>query len=123
MKKDLQVVVVDDQEQFTGLLEVFLTLTAPGVTVHTFTDPVDAQDYMVRKSVDVLIADYKMPGIDGISLFRSVPDSVKKIVITGYANEFAREKPDNMEVTVFEKPVPLKALGKVISEVQLRTVA
>ncbi len=42
MKSGLKVVVVDDQEQITGLLAMFLSLTSPDVNVHTFTDPLAA---------------------------------------------------------------------------------
>jgi YesN/AraC family two-component response regulator len=123
MKTRLNVVIVDDQEQHTELLKTFFSLTAPHLRVQTFNDPLIAKDYFVRNSVDILITDYQMPGLDGLALLRAVPDSVKKILITGYPHEFARVKPDDLDVTVFEKPVPLKALAKVISEQQIRVTA
>ncbi len=77
----------------------------------------------MNNPVDIIITDYKMPGLHGIELLSSVPSSVKKILVSGYVPEFVREKPDDLDITVFEKPVPLKALAKVIAEQQKNVAA
>jgi DNA-binding NtrC family response regulator len=69
--------------------------------------------------VDVLITDYKMPRFDGLQLMESAPLQVKKIVISGYVSDIAEEKLQKLNATFFEKPVPLRALAKIISEQQL----
>jgi YesN/AraC family two-component response regulator len=118
MDRKLEVVVVDDEEQITELLRTFILCITQEIRIHTFTDSVDAKDYIARNPVDVLITDYKMPRLDGLQLMESVPDRVKKVMISGFVSEIAEEKLQKLNATFFEKPVPLRALAKIISEQQ-----
>lgn len=118
MDRKLEVVVVDDEEQITELLRTFILCIAQEIRIHTFTDSVDAKDYIARNPVDVLITDYKMPRLDGLQLMESAPTRVKKVMISGFVSEIAEEKLQKLNATFFEKPVPLRALAKIISEQQ-----
>jgi DNA-binding NtrC family response regulator len=86
--------------------------------VHTFNDSVDAREYIAKNPIDVLITDYKMPRYDGLQLMESTPPPVKKVMISGYVSEIAVEKLQKLNATFFEKPVPLRALAKIISDQQ-----
>jgi DNA-binding NtrC family response regulator len=115
---NLEVVVVDDEEQITGLLETFIHYTSPETSVHTFNDSIVAREFMIQNPVDVLITDYRMPGLDGLQLMESVPLQLKKVLISGYVSTIAEEKLQKLNATFFEKPVPLRALSKIIREQQ-----
>jgi YesN/AraC family two-component response regulator len=118
MSRRLEVVVVDDEEQITELLRTFIQCITQEIRVHTFNDSVDARDYIAKNPVDVLITDYKMPRYDGLQLMESTPTPVRKVMISGYVSEIAEEKLQKLNATFFEKPVPLRALAKIISEQQ-----
>ncbi len=118
MNRKLEVVVVDDEEQITELLKTFILCIAQEVRIHTFNDSVVAKDFIARNPVDVLITDYKMPRFNGLQLMESAPPRVKKVMISGYVSEIAEEKLQKLDATFFEKPVPLRALAKIISEQQ-----
>jgi YesN/AraC family two-component response regulator len=118
MNRRLEVVVVDDEEQITELLKTFIQCITQEIRVHTFNDSVDAREYIAKNPVDVLITDYKMPRYDGLQLMESTPSPVRKIMISGYVSEIAEEKLQKLNATFFEKPVPLRALAKIISEQQ-----
>jgi hypothetical protein len=43
------------------------------------------------------------------------PD-IKKVLISGYVSEIAEERLNELDAVFFEKPVPMKALEKIIRE-------
>jgi DNA-binding NtrC family response regulator len=118
MTRKLEVVVVDDEEQITELLKTFIMCIGKEIKIHTFNDSLKAKDFIARHSVDLLITDYKMPRFDGLQLMEAASPQVRKIMISGYVSEIAVEKLQKLNATFFEKPVPLRALAKVISEQQ-----
>jgi YesN/AraC family two-component response regulator len=118
MARKLEVVVVDDEEQITELLKTFIQCVTQEISVHTFNDSVVAKDFIVNNPVDVLITDYKMPRFDGLQLMEAAAPQARKVMISGYVSEIAEEKLLKLNATFFEKPVPLRALAKIISEQQ-----
>ena len=118
MARDLDVVVVDDEEQITDLIKTFISCVSKGIRIQTFNDSIEARDYIKRNTVDVLITDYKMPRLDGLQLMESAHASTRKIMISGYVSEIAEEKLNKLNATFFEKPVPLRSLAKIITEQQ-----
>jgi len=118
MARKLEVVVVDDEEQITELLKTFIECVTQDINVHTFNDSVVAKDFLLKNSIDVLITDYKMPKLDGLQLMEAAAPKVRKIMISGYVSEIAEEKLQKLNATFFEKPVPLRALAKIISDQQ-----
>lgn len=116
MGKKLEVVVVDDEFQITELLKTFIECSSSNSNVHTFNDSDEARTYLLSNSVDVLITDYKMPKYDGIQLMEEVSSNIKKVLISGYVSEIAEERLNQLDAIFFEKPVPMKALEKIIQE-------
>ena len=112
MGKRLEVVIVDDEAQITELLKTFLLCSSKNSNIHTFNDSLEAKEYLKDNEVDVLITDYKMPKYDGIQLMEQVGPAVKKILISGYVSEIAEERLQKLDALFFEKPVPMKTIGK-----------
>jgi DNA-binding NtrC family response regulator len=115
-KRQLEVVIVDDEEQITDLLETAVKFSSAASHIHTFNDSMQARDYIKENLVDLLITDYKMPKYNGLQLMESAPTAVKKILISGYVSEIAEEKLQKLNAVFFEKPVPLRAISKIISD-------
>jgi DNA-binding NtrC family response regulator len=118
MNRNLEVVVVDDEEPITEILSSFIPLITQGVSVHTFNDSVVAKDFIAHNLVDVLITDYRMPRFNGLQLMESTPAQVRKVIISGYVSDISEEKLQKLNATYFEKPVFLPALAEIISEQQ-----
>jgi YesN/AraC family two-component response regulator len=116
MGKRLEIVVVDDEVQITELLKTFIECASKNSNVHTFNDASEAKNYLQRNTIDVLITDYKMPKYNGIELMESVAPDIKKVLISGYVSEIAEERLNQLDAVFFEKPVPMKALEKIIRE-------
>lgn len=83
------VALVDDEEMVAGALRGFLELETP-YRVLSFTSPAAALSALEEETVHVMIADFLMPGMDGITLLRHVRDrhpNVTRILLTGYADQ------------------------------------
>jgi DNA-binding NtrC family response regulator len=117
--KKLEIVVVDDEEPITEVIKTYIECIDPNITVRTFNDPLEAKRFIMRNTLDVLITDYKMPLCDGLQLIEAAAPSVKKILVSGYISEIAEERLHKLNATYFEKPVPLRALAKIIAEQQI----
>jgi two-component system, response regulator YesN len=115
-KKPLEVVVVDDEEQITELLKTFIHFSAKDAHVHTFNDSALARDFLMKNPADVVITDYKMPRYNGLEVLEAAPTKARKILISGYVSEIAEEKLNSINATFFEKPVPMKKIGKIITD-------
>jgi len=116
MGRKLEVVLVDDEEQITELLETYLLFSSQGISVHSFNDSIIAKDFIADNPMDVLITDYRMPRFDGLQLMESAPPEARKVIISGYDSVIAEEKLQKLNATFLEKPIPLRALSKIISE-------
>jgi len=116
MTKKLEIVVVDDEEPITEVIKTYIECIDPTIEVRTFNDAIEARNYIATNSPDVLITDYKMPKCDGIQIMEAASPNVKKILVTGYMSEIAEERLNKLNGTYFEKPVPLRALAKIIAE-------
>jgi two-component system response regulator YesN len=108
------IAIVDDELEIIRLIEMFLKATDKNVQTYTFTDAIEAYNFVHSHKIDVLITDYKMPGMDGITLIESANDIEKKILISGYVSEIAWDKLSRLDAVCFEKPVAMKKLARVV---------
>jgi len=118
MKRDLEVVLVDDEKPITELLGTFIPLVTQGVHICAFNDSVVAKEYIATHVVDVVIADYKMPRLNGLQLMEAAPAHAKKVLMSGFASEIGNDKLQELHATFFEKPLFLPALAEVLTDQQ-----
>jgi len=67
-----RVVIVDDRSTARSLLEGLARTLEPGIIVESYADPVDALMQMQHDAPDLIITDYRMPGMDGIEFTRRI---------------------------------------------------
>jgi DNA-binding NtrC family response regulator len=116
MSRNLEIVIVDDEPSITDLIESYIRFASKTANVHSFTDSAKAQHYIKQNDVDVLITDYNMPDVNGLQLMESTKPDTRRIMISGYVSDLAEEKLRNMNAVVFEKPIPMKKIGKIIAD-------
>jgi len=108
MENDSQIVIVDDEEIVLEAISSLLDLTTD-YRVNSFLSPAEALAFAENAQVDLVMADYLMPRMDGISLlsaFRDRHPQAPRILLTGYADKENAIKAIN-EVGLFqyiEKP-------------------
>jgi DNA-binding NtrC family response regulator len=82
------VLLVDDEEMVATALRSFLELETR-YRVLTFTSPVRALEAINAERVDVVVADFMMPEMDGVAFLRHVRERrphTTRILLTGYAD-------------------------------------
>ena len=83
------IVLVDDEDMVVTSIKSFLTLETD-YEVRGFTDPAQAIEYLKANHADVVVSDYLMPEIDGISFLGKVKEiqpQATRILLTGYADK------------------------------------
>ena len=96
MNKNL-IIIVDDEirENDVENLNLVLKDKIPGnKSLAFFCEPEKAHDFFMnnRENVILVISDYAMPGIDGITLlkfFKSINNTVKTVIMTHLKNELS----------------------------------
>lgn len=102
------IIIVDDEDMVLTSLKSFLNLETD-YDVHTFTSASNALKFIKNTEVDLVISDYLMPEMDGMTFLSKVRDmrpEVPRIILTGYADKENAIKAIN-EVGLFqyiEKP-------------------
>jgi len=109
---DRNILLVDDQRDILRLLHSTLD-TLKNAEVKVFEAPSGEEALLesTRHKVDLLISDYKLPGMSGIELMHKVrvrhPEA-KVILISGVTDRKVREEMLNAgALAVFDKPIPL----------------
>jgi excisionase family DNA binding protein len=115
-----RVLVVDDEASIRDLLAKTLALAE--YDVDTAPDGTTALDRMRAFSYDLLIADLKMPGMDGLTLIRQakrIKADLPIIIITGFSTEASAIEAVNLGVAgyltkPFRVPQVLAAASKAL---------
>ncbi|MCH7754835.1 response regulator [candidate division KSB1 bacterium] len=103
-----RVLILDDEEMVLTSLRSFLELETDYEIV-TFTSATEALEYTKKNKINLVVSDYLMPEMDGISFLAKVKEidpNATRIILTGYADKENAIKAIN-EVSLFqyiEKP-------------------
>ena len=84
---DVRILVVDDAEETREILR--RNLTARGYGVNVAASAMEAIRMLGSSTVDIVITDFRMPGVDGRELARHVAENfrdVEVVMITGYGS-------------------------------------
>jgi two-component system, NtrC family, response regulator HydG len=116
--EDSRVLVVDDEvDTCRNLSDI---LTDLGYHVDTAHDGLSGLELVRRNAYDVALLDYKMPGMDGVTLYREIKKlraGTVAIVVTAYAdNSTTGEALQAGAWRVLSKPVDLSRLLQLVDE-------
>jgi len=112
----LRILIVDDEEELLSALAERLVLR--GFQVESATRGTDALELARKRDFDVLIADVRMPGIDGLDLMAAIKRDAPElpvILFTGHGSVAEAER--GMEGGAFDyvmKPVDIEVLVEKI---------
>jgi DNA-binding NtrC family response regulator len=116
-----RVLVVDDEEKITYLLQQGLQVGLPDCSVDVARSGQEALRSLAGRSHDLIITDFHMPGtVDGLALVEAVRNwdaEVPVILMTGYGSEALRAKAKRFGVNHYlEKPFDLDHLLTIAGE-------
>lgn len=117
-----RVLVVDDEASIRELLTRTLALTE--YDVEAVADGRSGLDRLRLGPYDLLIADLRMPGMDGLTLIREarrLQPGLRVIIITGYSSEASAIEAVNLGVVgylvkPFRVPQVLSAVARALGE-------
>lgn len=86
--KPLKLLLIDDDEWIRDSMRLFFE--SEGCDLVTLVTAEEALKMIERQPFDIIIADYRLPGMDGIELFKKIRDSCRcaaKLLITAYMDD------------------------------------
>ncbi len=109
---ELNVLIVDDQRDILRLLHSTLdTLKSAKMKIFEAPSGEEALLESARRKIDMLISDYKLPGMSGVELIHKVRarhPEVKVVLISGVSDRKVREELLSAgALAVFDKPIPM----------------
>lgn len=117
-KKDIEVLLVDDEVDFVDTLADRLQMR--DLKVDVVYDGKQAMKYLEEKQPDVIVLDLKMPGLHGIEVLRLIRKSsrdVQVIILTGHGTDRDEEEARRLGGFDFQrKPADLDLLEAKIRE-------
>jgi len=87
--KKQTILIVDDEEMVLTSLSSFLSLETD-YQIKTFTSAKKALEFIKKNDVGLVVSDYLMPEMDGITFLAKVKEikpQVPRIILTGYADK------------------------------------
>lgn len=107
-----RILLVDDQRDILKLLRSALdTLKNDNIKIFEAPSGEEALLESTRHKVDLLVTDYKLPGMSGVELMRKIRarhPEVKVILVTGTSDKKARDEMLNAgALAIFDKPIPM----------------
>ena len=123
----LRVMVVEDDRLLQNIYrETFLTWSLP-IDLHVMEHGLDALVEVGREPPDLLIADLRIPGIDGFEMIRRLRDNplssdIAIVVVSALGpKEIAASGGLPEDITVYRKPIPFHELhGYVQALISIR---
>jgi len=105
------ILLVDDQRDILRLLRAALNTIGHELDIIEAPSGEEALLEASRRPIDLLVADYLLPGMNGIELIHKIRarhPQVKVILITGMSDRKVRDAMINAgAIAMFDKPIPL----------------
>jgi len=116
----MKILLIDDQINVVQSLKE--AIEPAGHDCSTFQDPVQALDAFKQDEYDLVLTDYKMPGMNGLELLtaiQQVKPGTPVIMFTGYAAIENVIEATNVGVFAFyRKPINIRELLKTLATLQ-----
>jgi DNA-binding response OmpR family regulator len=115
-----KILIVDDEKHLVGSLQQTLGLEFPGGLVDAAYSGEEGLSRLAECTYDLILADLRMPGFDGLELIRGVrylsPD-VPIVLMTGYGSDLIRDEASELGVNDYvEKPFDVSVLMQVVKD-------
>ncbi|MHA7733875.1 response regulator [Nitrosopumilus sp. S6] len=120
VKKELNILMIDDNEQITKMVSTFLRLNNHKCTIANHAQ--DGLEYIIKNDYDTIILDLTMPDMDGYDVLEKINESdIKYKVIVLTASNISQENMKKIKQSgtkiILQKPVDIDVLLEKISHI------
>ena len=113
----MKTLLIDDDEWIRDSMSLFFE--GEGCDLLAVETAEEGMEELERQDYDVIIVDYRLPGMDGLKFLDRIKDShpnASTLLITAYGNREIFSKASNLGVKGFiDKPFTVKTLEKALS--------
>lgn len=120
--QDMKILLIDDDELIRDSLRLFFE--EEGCSLLTVETAEEGLETIKKQTYDIIIADYRLPGIDGLEFFKRIQQSCHatlKILITAYESNISSKLTKIGVHDVISKPFSPKVIEASLSRL-LKTV-
>lgn len=111
--------IIDDEPLAISIIENYLKQIEDYEVASTFSNGIDALNFLKSNEVDVIFLDINMPVLDGISFIKSL-EKPPLLIITSAYDEFAIETYELDVLDYLIKPIELPRFMKALNRVDRR---
>jgi DNA-binding response OmpR family regulator len=112
--------IVDDEESLVFFLEQTLLIEFPGSRVDAAYSGEEGLSLLAERAYDLILADLRMPGFDGLELIKGVRylnPTIPIILMTGYGSKVLRTKAAQLGVNYyFDKPFDVREMLAAVQQ-------
>ena len=113
-----KILIVDDEKPLVGVLQQILSLDFPEVRIDAAFSGEEALSRLAGSGYDLIIADLRMPGFDGLELIKGVrymEPEVPIILMTAFGSESVKGQADQLGVNHYlDKPFDVNEIVRVV---------
>ena len=114
-----RILIVDDEEDLTWSLSRRLKRDTETFEIHCANSGYHALDVLSKNSIDLIVTDLRMPGLDGMELLTRVKDkypNTTMIVMTAHGTVEVKKALDKIGIIGYlEKPFDFEELRDLIN--------
>ena len=113
----MKILLIDDDELIRDSLTLFFS--GEGVHLSAFETAEKGLEELDKNKYDIIIVDYRLPGMDGVEFFKHIRESHKntlKFLITAYKDYKVVSEADKIGIQdIIEKPFTSKTIEQALS--------
>jgi len=115
--KEMKMMLIDDDIWIRNSLDLYFD--GEGVDLLALETAEEGLEALKKTSYDIIIVDYRLPGIDGLEFFKRIkathPDAIK-ILITAYKDQKVLSEAAKIGIQeLIEKPFTVKTIEHTLS--------
>ncbi|MBN1660446.1 MAG: response regulator [Anaerolineae bacterium] len=119
-----RILIVDDEKQLVHTLRQMLLLELPGSKIDAAYSGEEALSKLADGPYDLIVADLRMPGFDGLELIKGVrylDGAVPIILMTGYGSQGVAHEAARLGVDHYvAKPFNVREMMEIIHQLLAR---
>ncbi|MDO6596630.1 LytTR family DNA-binding domain-containing protein [Oceanihabitans sp. 2_MG-2023] len=114
----MKCIIIDDEPLAIDIIESYCQAIGGIEVISTFTNAIEALDFINNNTIDLVFSDIEMPNISGIELIKSLEGKIPYFIFTTAYPQYALEGFDLNAVDYLVKPIPFPRFIKAVNRVK-----